>query len=114
MGDPSIKDDSQKRSKKMILRINLGDPSIKDDSLILKMNDETSETKKSEELNPILLILSISTVVFFSVFLICSYFDNSGKTLKSIKNPKNAISPVIPQIDTPVTVIPVQPSRGRH
>lgn len=79
---------------------------------------ESSENnRKSEDLNPILLILGISSAIFFGVFLICSYFNKpSGKTLKDVKNPKNSISPSLPRIDLPpgsVKIVPVQ-ARPRH
>ena len=83
--------------------------------LLIETKDKN---RRSEELNPILLILGISSIIFFGVFLICSYFNNTGggKTLKSVKNPRNSISPSLPKIEMPlgsINIVPVQ-TRPRH
>lgn len=80
--------------------------------------------RKKDELNPVLLVLGISALIFFGVFMICNWFESGSKskmtgvgTLKSIKNPKNSISPgkrpQIPRAEFPsvTSILPLQPTR---
>lgn len=85
--------------------------------------------KKKDELNPVLLVLGISALIFFGVFMICNWFDSaSGSTLKAIKNPKNSSSssgsssrlernsgnPQIPKTELMSNILPVQPTHIRR
>lgn len=72
---------------------------------------------RREEMSSLLLILGISAIIFFSVFLFCSYIGRkSNGTLISIKDPKNSSSPSLLKIDMPrvSNVIPVQPLKVRR